>query len=85
MTCPARLLPAFRARDHLGDPTGSGTPTCCTPTNAAGPRRPSSSIAVARLGFDEVFRRMWDFYLCYSEAGFRAGYIDVSQLTLARG
>jgi cyclopropane-fatty-acyl-phospholipid synthase len=39
---------------------------------------------VARLGFDEVFRRMWHFYLCYSEAGFRAGYIDVSQLTLAR-
>ena len=39
---------------------------------------------VARLGFDEVFTRMWNFYLCYSEAGFRAGYIDVSQLTLAR-
>jgi cyclopropane-fatty-acyl-phospholipid synthase len=27
---------------------------------------------------------MWNFYLCYTEAGFRAGYIDVSQLTLAR-
>jgi cyclopropane-fatty-acyl-phospholipid synthase len=39
---------------------------------------------VAGLGFDDVFRRMWNFYLCYSEAGFRAGYIDVSQLTLAR-
>ena len=39
---------------------------------------------VAHLGFDEVFTRMWNFYLCYSEAGFRAGYIDVSQLTLAR-
>jgi cyclopropane-fatty-acyl-phospholipid synthase len=39
---------------------------------------------VARLGFDDVFRRMWTFYLCYTEAGFRAGYIDVSQLTLAR-
>ena len=39
---------------------------------------------VAGLGFDEVFNRMWTFYLCYSEAGFRAGYIDVSQLTLAR-
>ena len=39
---------------------------------------------VARLGFDEVFNRMWTFYLCYSEAGVRAGYIDVSQLTLAR-
>ena len=39
---------------------------------------------MARLGFDEVFTRMWHFYLCYSEAGFRAGYIGVSQLTLAR-
>ena len=39
---------------------------------------------VADLGFDEVFNRMWNFYLCYSEAGFRAGYIGVSQLTLAR-
>jgi cyclopropane-fatty-acyl-phospholipid synthase len=39
---------------------------------------------VAGLGFDEVFNRMWKFYLCYSEAGFRAGYIGVSQLTLAR-
>jgi cyclopropane-fatty-acyl-phospholipid synthase len=39
---------------------------------------------VAQLGFDEVFRRMWTFYLAYSEAGFRARYIGVSQLTLAR-
>jgi cyclopropane-fatty-acyl-phospholipid synthase len=39
---------------------------------------------VARLGFDDVFARMWTFYLCYSEAGFRSGYIGVSQLTLAR-
>ena len=39
---------------------------------------------VARLGFDEVFNRMWNFYLCYSEAGFRTGYIGVSQLTLGR-
>ncbi len=39
---------------------------------------------VPRLGFDDVFIRMWTFYLCYSEAGFRSGYIGVSQLTLAR-
>jgi cyclopropane-fatty-acyl-phospholipid synthase len=39
---------------------------------------------VARLGFDDVFARMWRFYLSYSEAGFRSGYIGVSQLTLAR-
>ncbi len=34
---------------------------------------------VAMLGFDEVFRRMWSFYLAYSEAGFRSGYLDVVQ------
>ncbi|WOX26543.1 cyclopropane-fatty-acyl-phospholipid synthase family protein [Streptomyces sp. HUAS YS2] len=36
--------------------------------------------AVAALGFDHVFRRMWEFYLAYSEAGFRSGYLDVRQL-----
>src|SRR3954468_2371192 len=34
--------------------------------------------------FDETFRRMWEFYLAYCEAGFRAGAIGVSQLGLAR-
>lgn len=36
------------------------------------------------LGFDDVFKRMWEFYLAYFEAGFRVGYLDVSQLALAR-
>ncbi|MYR40550.1 cyclopropane-fatty-acyl-phospholipid synthase family protein, partial [Streptomyces sp. SID5910] len=31
------------------------------------------------LGFDETFRRLWTFYLAYSEAGFRAAYLDVQQ------
>ena len=35
-------------------------------------------------GFDETFRRMWEFYLAYSEAGFRSGYLGVSQLQLTR-
>lgn len=34
---------------------------------------------VAALGFDATFRRMWEFYLAYSEAGFRSGYLDVHQ------
>lgn len=34
---------------------------------------------IAALGFSENFRRMWEFYLAYSEAGFRAGYLDVWQ------
>jgi cyclopropane-fatty-acyl-phospholipid synthase len=39
---------------------------------------------VTALGFDEVFIRMWVFYLCYAEAGFRSGYLDVNHLTLER-
>ncbi|GAB3683971.1 class I SAM-dependent methyltransferase [Saccharopolyspora tripterygii] len=35
---------------------------------------------VRELGFSESFRRMWEFYLAYSEAGFRSGYLDVWQL-----
>lgn len=40
--------------------------------------------AIDALGFDETFRRMWTFYLAYCEAGFRSGYLNVVQLTLAR-
>ena len=40
---------------------------------------------VSALGFDPVFQRMWNLYLAYSEAGFRAGYLDVHQLVLERG
>jgi cyclopropane-fatty-acyl-phospholipid synthase len=36
------------------------------------------------LGFDETFRRMWEFYLAYCEAGFRTGYLGVSQLQMTR-
>ncbi len=39
---------------------------------------------LAQLGFDEVFGRMWELYLAYSEAGFRSGYLDVYQWTFAR-
>ena len=34
---------------------------------------------VDALGFDATFRRMWDFYLAYCEAGFATGYLDVAQ------
>jgi cyclopropane-fatty-acyl-phospholipid synthase len=40
--------------------------------------------AVDTLGFDRRFRRMWDFYLAYCEAGFATGYLDVAQLVLTR-
>jgi cyclopropane-fatty-acyl-phospholipid synthase len=41
-----------------------------------------SWATVAQLGFDEPFRRLWEFYLCYCEAGFRARTIDVSLIAL---
>ena len=37
------------------------------------------------MGFDLTFRRMWEFYLAYSEAGFRSGYLGLSQLQMTRG
>ena len=37
---------------------------------------------IAPLGFDAPFRRLWEFYLCYCEAGFLAGNIDVVHFEL---
>ncbi len=36
------------------------------------------------LGFDERFRRLWEYYLAYCEAGFLAGNIDVRQVVFAK-
>jgi len=37
---------------------------------------------IAALGFDEQFRRKWDYYFSYCEAGFLEGWIDVGLYTL---
>jgi cyclopropane-fatty-acyl-phospholipid synthase len=37
---------------------------------------------ISTQGFDEQFRRLWRMYLCYCEAGFLAGSIDVMQFEL---
>jgi cyclopropane-fatty-acyl-phospholipid synthase len=39
---------------------------------------------IAPLGFDEPFRRLWEYYLCYCEAGFRCGRVDVGLYRLRR-
>ena len=36
------------------------------------------------MGFDERFKRMWEFYLAYCEAGFQTGRIDVAQFAVQR-
>ena len=38
---------------------------------------------IAQMGFDEAFRRKWEYYLGYCEGGFRAGAIDVGLYRLA--
>ncbi|MGW2997723.1 class I SAM-dependent methyltransferase, partial [Streptomyces sp. NPDC001193] len=45
----------------------------------------NQSAEVSALGFDDTFRRMWELYLAYSEAGFRSRYLDVRQLVLTDG
>jgi len=39
---------------------------------------------VRRLGFDERFQRMWDFYLGWCEGAFREHYIGAAQLVFAK-
>lgn len=39
---------------------------------------------IQSLGFDEHFRRMWEYYLAYCEVGFKVGSIDVVHLKLQR-
>lgn len=39
---------------------------------------------VRAQGYDERFIRMWEFYLCYCEGGFRERSIGVAQLLLAK-
>ena len=37
---------------------------------------------IAKQGFDLNFKRMWDFYLSYCEAGFKSKNIDLIQFSL---
>ena len=39
---------------------------------------------VAALGFDDRFRRMWNFYLCSCATTFHSGNCDVTQITIAK-
>lgn len=39
---------------------------------------------VRALGFDEIFERMWEYYLCYCEGGFRERMISTVQVLAAK-
>ena len=40
--------------------------------------------AIRALGYDDSFRRAWEYYLCYCEAGFEEGYTGDVHLLLAK-
>ena len=37
---------------------------------------------IEKLGYNETFKKLWEYYLCYCEAGFRHKSIDVTQFIL---
>lgn len=51
-------------------------------------RRASEQNGAGRYGvgrpFDERFRRMWEYYLCYCAAGFHTGTIDVCRVAFSK-
>lgn len=44
----------------------------------------AAEASVRRLGFDDRFMRIWEFYLAYCEAAFATGNTGVMQFTLQR-
>ena len=40
--------------------------------------------AISELGFDETFKRLWEFYFCYCEGGFAERVLGSVQLTFAK-
>ncbi|EST38242.1 hypothetical protein N566_08530 [Streptomycetaceae bacterium MP113-05] len=89
---PGGMLPSVEAVSRITD---SRTAMRLTRDDGFGPhyaetlrlwreRFTSRADEVDALGFDGIFRRMWTFYLAYSEAGFRSGYLDVRQLLLTK-
>ncbi|MFJ3564090.1 class I SAM-dependent methyltransferase [Streptomyces diastaticus] len=89
---PGGMIPSLRAVDDL---TRTRTTLRVTRDDPYGPhyaetlrlwraRFADRAAEVDALGFDPVFRRMWDFYLAYSEAGFATGYLNVRQILLER-
>ena len=59
-----------------------GTPLTIAPTAGDILNHPWHELEP--MGFDRRFKRMWEFYLAYCEAGFRTGSIDVVQTALVR-
>jgi cyclopropane-fatty-acyl-phospholipid synthase len=89
---PGGLIPSLQA---MSETTGAATTLTMTAVESFGAdyaetlRRWRETFharwpEVNALGFDETFRRKWEFYLAYCEAGFATGYLDVAQVRFER-
>ncbi len=81
---PGGMLPSVAAMQSEASRAGLVLETALTfaagyaATLAAWRRRFLAAWPVLReQGFDEAFRRKWEYYLAYCEAGFRTGILDV--------
>ena len=43
-----------------------------------------SWTSIRNIGFDNTFRRLWEYYLSYCEGGFRSGNINVGQFLIKK-
>ncbi|MBI28796.1 MAG: SAM-dependent methyltransferase [Pelagibacteraceae bacterium] len=39
---------------------------------------------ISKQGFNDYFKRMWEYYLAYCEGGFKGGSIDISQYLITK-
>ncbi len=88
---PGGMLPSPQILENLRSRTGMKLlgekvfPQDYARTLAEWRRRFSTKwVEIRPLGFDERFKRMWEFYLHYCEAGFKSEHIDVRQIIYQR-
>ena len=88
---PGGMLPSPQILDSLSSKSGMTLlgekvfPQDYARTLAEWRKRFSAKwVEISPLGFDERFKRMWEFYLHYCEAGFKSEHIDVRQIIYQR-
>ena len=84
LPCPSAFKNAVTAADlHIADSFNFGSSYAETLRrwNAAFQKQWPT---IEALGFDQRFRRMWQYYLCYCEVGLDYGLVDVGQYLIER-
>ena len=54
------------------------------PSGIGGARFNESFAGLRSKGYDETFKRLWDYYLCYCEGGFLERSISVVHVVASR-